>query len=178
MSGTVLSCGANLGLQRVEPGTRRHVHPRERDRATKPLGHDYPIARLIVSPRCGTKNRVARYGLLQTVTASSNSPKMASENPSWSVSCSLQRLGEEARHHHPEDRSTGKTFIGNAVGRGDLSFVGVVQAAVATLAAVWGGWKLGWLYAAAAYAVVLFLASRINTLLADAEYRRSQSRSR
>ena len=45
-----------------------------------------------------------------------------------------------------------------------MSFVGVVQAAVATLAAVWGGWKLGWLYAAAAYAVVLFLASRINTL--------------
>ena len=58
------------------------------------------------------------------------------------------------------------------------ALVGVVQAAVATLAAVWGGWKLGWLYAAAAYAVVLFLASRINTLLADAEYRRSQSRSR
>ena len=44
------------------------------------------------------------------------------------------------------------------------ALVGVVQAAVATLAAVWGGWKLGWLYAAAAYAVVLFLASRINTL--------------
>lgn len=59
------------------------------------------------------------------------------------------------------------------------ALIGVVSAVVVGLAAVWGGWKIGWLYAAVAYVVVVFLAGRINSLLARAQYRRrSQSEGR